>query len=51
MEKEYIYGKMGVNIKGNILMIKSKDMENIHGQMVKFIKDNGCKENSMVMVK
>ena len=34
-----------------MLMIKRKDKEFSHGQMVKFIMDNGKMENNMVKVK
>ena len=41
MVKEYIFGKMVIDIRVNLLMIRGKGWENIIGVMVEFIKENG----------
>jgi hypothetical protein len=48
MAKELIFGKMVENIRVIILMIKSMVMENILGQMVNNLVDNGLKVNVKV---
>lgn len=48
MVQEYIVGQMVDHIMDNILMIKNKEMENIYGLMVDFMKVNGKMENNMV---
>jgi hypothetical protein len=45
MEKVFIHGKMEGNMKVNINMIKSMDMEFMHGQMVENMMDNGLMES------
>lgn len=41
MEKEFIYGKMEIDMKGNFLMIKDRVWESITGVMEDFIRVNG----------
>lgn len=47
MVKESTHGKMAENMKENINKIEKMDMELIHGQMEKSMKDVGKMENNM----
>ena len=47
MEKGFLFGKIEVNMKGNIKMIKKKAMENLNGMEEKNIKDIGKMGNNM----
>jgi hypothetical protein len=44
-------GKMDENIKDIMLMVKNKEMEHIHIQMVNNILENGCQVFNMDMVR
>ena len=46
MVKEYILGKMGENMKDNIIWTKNKELGNIDGQMEENIKEIGKMVNS-----
>lgn len=50
MEKEYILGKMEIDILEIFSMIKDKDLVNISGKTEGFIKDNGVQIVWMDMV-
>lgn len=47
MGKVIFYGLMGVGMKENIIMVKSKDMDSLSGQMGGFIEGSGKIVNKM----
>jgi len=47
MGLDYLYGKMARNMKENLLMIREKGKEHLHGLMAVSILENGKVENNM----